>query len=215
VSSYRRARGADAGFTLVELGVAGAVGSLLLAAVATLFIGALRTVDGLSVRSVAVGDARIALESMSRTIRVAYRPPAADAALVSASPTGMSFWALLDRSGSPSDTMPAPTFVVYGYDGQCVTQTLIPSPSGSLGGTPPPVPPGSASCLLRTSIPPVFTYYPAGTGASPLVADPAMAGADLLRVGSVNVEVQVHDPAQGTIPPLPVTVQVTLENGAS
>jgi hypothetical protein len=212
VTRNRRARGTDAGFTLVELAVAGSVGTLLLALVAMLFIGALRTVGNVSARSTSTGDARVALESMSRTIRVAVRPPAADAALVSASPTGLSFWALLDHGGTVTDAAPPPTFVTYSYDGTCLRQTLTPSPAGSLGGTPPAPAPGSGSCLLRTTRPPVFSYYPSGAGASALPADPQLATPDLARVGSVKILVEAQDANHGDLGPLPVTVQVALEN---
>src|SRR3954447_15489563 len=193
VTSTGTARRADHGMTLVELAVASAVGILLLALIALLFTGAVRSVETVSVRSESVGNARIALESMSRTIRVAVVPTGASAAVVSASPSGISFWALLDRSGQPSDTEPAPTFVSYRYDGQCLTQTMTPLPAGSTGAVPPA--PGSAGCLLRTSRPPVFTYYPVGAGAPALPAAPQLVAADLAKVGSVNVVVQVQDPA--------------------
>jgi type II secretory pathway pseudopilin PulG len=214
VTSNRRARAADDGVTLVELAVASAVASVLLAVVALLVVGALRTIDVLTVRSGTTGDARIALEAVSRNIRVAVRPPGASAALVSASTTQLSFWALLNRGGQPADAAPTPTFVTLGYDGRCLTQSLTPAPGGAVTVTPPAVT-GPAGCLLRTTRPPVFTYYPTGdpaTAASPLPANPQLAAADLLRVGSVRVLVQAQDPRRTDVAPLPVTVQVALEN---
>jgi hypothetical protein len=213
VTRNRGARATDDGVTVVELVVASAVGSLLLAVVATLVIGALRTIDVLTVRSGTVGDARIALEAMSRNIRVAAQPPGASAALVSASPTELSFWALLDRGAPASDAPPTPTFVRYRYVGNCLTQSLTPAPGGTVTVTPPAAT-GPAGCLLRTVRPPVFTYYRVGepTGASPLPASPQLAAADLLQVGSVRVLVQVQDPRRPDVAPLPVTVQVALEN---
>jgi hypothetical protein len=213
VTSNRRAR-ADDGVTLVELAVASAIGSVLLVVVAVLVIGALRTIDVLTVRSGSVGDARIALEAMSRNIRVAVQPPGASAALVSASSNQLSFWALLDRGGAPADAAPTPTFVTFGYDGRCLTQTLTPAPGGAVTVTPPAAT-GPTGCLLRTTRPPVFTYYPTGdpaTAASPLPANPQLTAGDLLRVGSVRVVVQAQDPRRTDIAPLPVTVQVALEN---
>jgi hypothetical protein len=215
VTRNRGGRPTDHGVTVVELVVASAVSSVLLAVVATLLIGALRTIDVLTVRSGTVGDARIALEAMSRNIRVAVQPPGAPAAIVSASPTELTFWALLDRGAPPSDAAPTPTFVRYRYDGTCLTQTLTPAPGGTVTVTPPAAT-GPAGCLLRTVRPPVFTYYRAGdpTAASPLPASPQLAAADLLQVGSVRVLVEVQDPRRRDVAPLPVTVQVALENVA-
>jgi hypothetical protein len=213
VTSKRRARPTDHGFSVVELAVASAVGGVLVAVIATLLIGALRTIDVLTVRSRSVGDARIALEAMSRKIRVAVQPPGASAALASASSTELSFWALLDRGAQPSDETPTPTFVTYRYDGQCLTQTLTPAPAGAVTAVPPAVT-GPAACLLRTLRPPVFTYYGAGdpAGAAPLPANPQVAADELFKVGSVRVLVQVQDPRRPDVAPLPVTVEVAMEN---
>jgi hypothetical protein len=216
VTSNRRARARDHGVTLVELAVASAVGSLLLAVIATLLVGALRTVDVLTVRSGTVGDARIALDALSRNIRVAVQPPGAPAVLVYASPNELSFWALLDRSGAPADAPPAPTYVTYRYDGTCLTQRLTPAPAGTITVTPPAAT-GPAGCLLRTTRPPVFTYYRLGdptSAGSPLPASPRLSAADLLQVGSVRVQVDVQDPRRRDVAPLPVTVQVALENAS-
>jgi hypothetical protein len=214
VTSNRRARATDHGFSVVELAVASAVGGVLLAVIATLLTGALHTIDVLTVRSGSVGDARIALETMSRKIRVAVQPPGASAALVSASSTQLSFWALLERGTQPSDAVPTPTFVTYRYDGRCLTQSLTPAPTGTATLTPPAVT-APAGCLLRTTRAPVFTYYRAGDpagAASPLPAEPQVAADDLLKVGSVRVLVQVQDPRRPDVAPLPVTVAVALEN---
>jgi hypothetical protein len=214
VTNTRSARTGDGGVTLVELAVASAIGSLLLAVVATLVTGALHSIDVLTVRSGTVGDARIALESMSRNIRVAVQPPGAAAPIVSASATELSFWALLGRDGSTTDAPPAPTFVTYRYDGHCLTQSLTPAPSGTVTVTTPAVE-SPARCLLRTTRPPAFGYYAAGdstAATSPLPVDPQLAPADLLRVGTVRVLIEVQDPRRPDVAPLPVTVQVALEN---
>jgi hypothetical protein len=214
VTNTRSARTGDGGVTLVELAVASAIGSLLLAVVATLVTGALHSIDVLTVRSGTVGDARIALESMSRNIRVAVQPPGAAAPIVSASATELSFWALLAHDGSSTDAPPAPTFVTYRYDGHCLTQSFTPAPSGTVTVTTPAVT-APAGCLLRTTRPPIFGYYAAGDStatASPLPVNPQLAPADLLRVGTVRVRIEVQDPKRADVAPLPVIVQVALEN---
>jgi hypothetical protein len=214
VTSNRRTCAGDDGITVVELAVASAIGSLLLAVVATLVTGALHSIDVLTVRSGTIGDARIALEAMSRNIRVAVQPPGASAPIVSASATQLSFWALLDRGGSSTGAPPTPTFVTYRYDGHCVTRSLTPVASDTVTVTPPAVT-APAGCLLRTTRAPVFSYYAAGDStatASPLPANPQLSAADLLRVGSVRVVIEVQDPRRPDVAPLPVTVQVALEN---
>jgi Tfp pilus assembly protein PilW len=201
-----RAARPDAGSSLVELSVTVVVASLLMACVTGVFLGGLRTIRSVDVSTSSVADARLAMETVSRSLRVAYQPPSASAAVVSATPSSLSFWALLNTSGAPSTTEPAPTLVQYSYDGRCLNQTQT-----RAGAT-------RTSCLVRTARAPLFTYYPTGAldagGAGPAAIDatPQVRTADLNTIQSVQVAVTVQDPDRPGTVGVPVTVQVTLAN---
>ncbi len=196
----------ERGVTVVELTVAAAVGSLLLAVAAAAFVGALRTVRVVDVSSSSVADARLAMEAMTRTLRVAYKPHGTPGAVLEAQPHGVRFWALLNRSGAPSTEEPAATLVEYGYDGTCVTETQ--TRAGAVVRT----------CLVRTALAPTFTYYASGAGAAGssgavLPAAPAVAAADLTEIRSIQVALTVR-PA-GDTGGVPVINRVTLVNLAT
>jgi hypothetical protein len=196
----------DAGLSVVETSVAMVVAALLLAAVTGVYIGVLRTVHSVDVSTSSVADARLGIEAMSRTLRVALRPEGADAAFTAASRTGVSFWALLNRTDAPSVAEPAPTLVVYGYDGTCVTEAQ--TRDGLTRRT----------CLVRTDRPPTFTYYGSaalaadGSGVSPLAADPDVPTTDLAQIRSVEVSLGVQSPTDAGQPPVTVVNRVTLAN---
>lgn len=204
----RTRRRGDDGTTLAELGVVALVAGLLLVALATVFVTTLRSVVTVGTNTSLVADARVVTASLERTLRVAVRPSGQPAAIVTATPDSLEFWALLTRQGAgatpAADAVPAPTRVRYGYDGRCLTQT-------SNGST--------ATCLARTTTPPVFTYYPtpddgtAGTpGPAAIPASPAVAAADLARVQAVRVALTLRDPEHPQVTGVPVVVQVALQN---
>jgi len=56
-----------------------------------------------------LGDARVAMEAVTRTLRVAYKPKAAPSAVLRAEPNRVQFYALLNRTGSPSLAEPPAT----------------------------------------------------------------------------------------------------------
>ena len=207
----RGADGADdSGVSLVELVVAMAVGSILLTAVATVFIGTLRAVRTTTVKTATAADTRLGVEAMTRTLRVAVQPAGTDAAIVSASPTAVSFYTLINRTGAT--TQPAPTLVEYGWDGTCVTEAQTPPRTLT---SPPAAGPfyawdtGRASkCLFRTSVAPAFTYYADGatTTALTLGTDP------LSDIQSVQIALTARDAANADVAGVTSTVRVTLRN---
>jgi Tfp pilus assembly protein PilW len=178
------------------------IGALLLAATAAAFVGTTRAVRTVNASTSSVADARLAMEAMTRTLRVAYKPGGQPAALVSAGPNGVRFWALLNRTGAPTVTAPPPTLVSYAYTGGCVTETQ------TLGGT------TTTKCLVRTSVAPTFTYFSTGAATvngapvAPLPATPP----DLTAVRSVQVSLTVKSPADPLAAALPVVTRVTLQN---
>ena len=192
----------DRGVSLVELSVAMMIGAILLAATAAAFIGAMRTVRSVNASTSSVADARTAMEAVTRSLRVAYKPAGQPSAVVSAGPTGVRFWALLNRTGAPTLTDPPPTLVSYAYTGGCLTETQ------AVGAT------TRTKCLVRTTVAPTFTYFStgaatvAGAPAAPLPATPP----DLTAIRSVQVSLTVKAPGEPLATALPVVTRVTLEN---
>jgi type II secretory pathway component PulJ len=205
-----RHRKDDRGASIVELSVAVLIGALLMAATAAAFIGSLRTVRSVNASTSSVADARTAMEAVSRTLRVAYRPigqPAAPpAAVVSAGPNNVRFWALLNRSGGPTLNDPPATLVDYAYSGGCLTETQ------TVGGV------TRSKCLVRTNPPPIsqptFTYFSTGAATvngAPVTALPTTPP-DLTAIRSVQVRLTVRTPGNPDATDLPVVTRVTLEN---
>ncbi len=196
----------DRGVSVVELTVAMTVGALLLAAATAVVIGAMRTVRVVHASTSTVADARLAAEAITRTLRVAWKPPDADAAVLAAGPTGVRFWALLNRTGAPTVTEPPPTLVEYAYDGTCITESQTRD-----GRT-------VQTCLLRTAVAPVFSYHASaasaadGTALAPLPSAPSVAAADLPAIRSVQLALTVRTPGAQDASPLPVLTRVTLQN---
>ena len=200
----------DRGVSLVELVVAMAVGSILLTAVATVFIGTLRAVRMTTVKTSTAADTRLGVEAMTRTLRVAVQPAGTAAAIVSASPTSVTFYTLINRTGVTAQ--PAPTFVEYGWNGTCVTEAQTPARTVT---NPPAAGPfyawdtgRTSKCLFRTSVAPQFTYYGDGstTTALTLGTDPLSA------IQSIQVVLSARDSSNSDVAPVTSTVRVTLRN---
>jgi hypothetical protein len=201
------------------MAVAMFVASVLLAGVGTVFVGTLRSVSTLTVKTSAAADTRIAMEALERSLRVAVQPSGEPAALVSASTTAVSFYAMI---GATSDTVSKtlkPSLVEYAYDStaKCLTQAVTPPSSGS----PTTWTTGRTSrCLVRTTSGSLsFAYYTtgqltAGGTAVPTIApvSGAITTADLPLVQSVEVALTVTDPAHPTVSGVPATSRVTLQN---
>jgi type II secretory pathway pseudopilin PulG len=201
------ARRGDAGVTLVELSVATFVGALLLTAVAGVFVGGTKALRAVNATTAATADARHAGEEVSRMLRVAYPPTASQPAIVAATPTGVTFWALVDHSGTVGPAAPAPVLIQYSFSGNCLTEKRTVS---GVAGTP--------TCVIRTTRAPSFTYYPLGGVQSdgslpaPLPATPAVAPEDLGRIQGVEIALSVQDPHDPTAHAVSVQNRVTLEN---
>lgn len=164
------ARRDDRGVSLVEVLVAASLALVVCVAAVSVFAGAMRSVRFVTARTNDITDARIAMEQMTRELRVAVRPAGKTSALVSADVSSVSFYALLNRgAGAPTNVDTAPTRLDYAYDGTCVNVTRTPMTKAagvwSESGT------GVTTCLLRTTTAPQFAYF--ATGA--------------IRVGAVDV----------------------------
>jgi prepilin-type N-terminal cleavage/methylation domain-containing protein len=203
----------DRGISLVELLVAMMVGSILLAGVATVFIGTLRAVRTVNVKTASAADVRLGMESMSRTLRVAVQPAGTDAAVVSATSSSVSFYALLNRTGAAATAQPTPTLVEYAWNGTCVTEAQTPARTVT---SPPATGPFYAwdtgrqsRCVFRTAVAPVFTYY--GDGVTTTALD-LTAGATRADIESVQVVLTAKDAANSDVSPVVSTARVTLRN---
>jgi hypothetical protein len=146
------------------------------------------------------------MEALTRTLRVAYKPKTATSAVLIAQPNRVQFWALLNRTGSPSVVEPPATLVDYQYTGGCLTE------SQTFGGT------TRTKCLVRTTVAPTFTYYTSGAlavGGVPVTAlpsSPQVASASLPDIRSVEVSLTVLPTGVPAGSGLPVISRVTFEN---
>jgi hypothetical protein len=208
---------------MVELAVTMALGGLVLGSLGTVVLSMSRGVHTLTTTTSTAADVRIALEEVSRMLRVAYRPPGEPSAVVSATSGGVSFYALVDRTAGVSP--PPPVLISYTYDPNrhCLLESRTAgralsavSPSGSLyawDATP------TVGCVLRTWQAPSFTYYSTGAVTSSS-ADPTpiavptggLSQMDRQSVESVTVDVSAASSANGDVAPVSARTRVTLQN---
>ena len=156
---------------------------------------------------------------MTRAVKVADVPHGENAAMVSASPTGMSFYALLNRSGSASASQPVPTLVQYSWTAgsNCLTETQTPGAaiSNPADGGPYfqwPATGSTAKCLLRTATAPVFTYYASADLTATALPGSNLSAGNLALVRSVGLYLTATDPANPGVLGVPAENRVTLEN---
>jgi Tfp pilus assembly protein PilW len=212
-------RRGDRGYSVGEMVVTSAVAGLLLAALGTVVVGLTQGARNLNTATGSSADVRIALEAMSRMLRVAYQPAGEPSAIVSAQADSVSFYALVDRTNGA--TPPPPVLVGYSWNGTCLNESrtagrLLPAVSGSgslyaWDATP------AVTCLLRTTSGPVFGYSTTGalgsTGADPAPLTIPAAGLSLVdRQTVLSVAVRVAGPASSRAPVVAASTRVTLQN---
>lgn len=207
VERHRRARD-DRGVGLPELLVSMAVFSIVVAAVGAVFVNTIDSVRFASTKTATTADARIAMEAMTRSIRVAVIPTGEDAAILTAEDGRLDFYASLDRG--PGQTSARPTRVTYSYNSatRCLeerqvlaTDRVPPNPARPFvwSGA------GTTKCLIETNAAPRFAYFADGriidddvTPAVPVpkLATPAgvLPAGDLDEVVSVQMEIDVLNP---------------------
>lgn len=213
---------ADAGLTLVELLMV----MLLMAVVGTLastwVIGTQRTAAGFTARVDDLADARLAVERITRDLRVAIRPRNGTAAFAAgATVSDVTFYANL--------TAGPPLRVRYVLTGTGTTGQLVREQTAARGTVQPytyPAAPDSSMVLARSldvSVP-LLTYYDVpssalapctSTSPAPSPCATAMPVApsvtQLDAVGSVQVEVAVRSRSTLT-PATRLETRVRLEN---
>lgn len=204
----------DDGTTLPELLISMVLTSLVVALVAATFVSTVRITRVSQQKLTQSGDAVVALDSMSRRLRVAVVPtgttvvaPAVPTAFESATATSTTFYALLEKRGTPTPcptsgvTVPGcgelkPTRVTYAVDTtrRCLLETLA-----NASGTAAPysyLPADSISrCIAYGSFSSrsrLFSYYPDGQSATAFDDGTGSVGpADLCRIRSVRIDLTV------------------------
>lgn len=212
--TVRRPRG-DEGVGLPELLVSMAMFGIVVAALGAVFVGLLDTTRIASTRTATTADARIAMEAMTRSLRVAIVPPGEEAAITVSEPNRVQFYSSLARG--PGQDSARPTRVTYVYDAGsgCVNETQVLA-DGPVAGPFTWPGGGTTKCLIRTSSPPVFTYYTAGTieQLDGTVVAPIVPTTPDQRATVVSVEaaLDVQDPDQADINGVIARDRVTLSN---
>lgn len=216
--------GGEDGASLPELLVSMLLLSVVTGAVATVFISSLDSVRTTTTTNATTADARLAMEAVTRTVRVAVRPQGHGSAIVEARPDRLVLYASLQRSSAQSTTRP--TRVTYSYDpaSTCLNQTQVPA-STNLGADAEAVPlvwtaPGTTTCLIRTTVPPAFEYFangalttPAGTPVAAIPVPATGLSAEALPgVVSVQVSVVAAAPRAGDVAGVTARDRVTLSN---
>lgn len=217
--------GREAGLTLVELLVAMALTSVVLAGLGLVFASTLRTTSKITVRSDTTFDAREAVDAMSRRVRVAYPAVAGAPAFKTATPQEMSFYASINGgatgiSAAPS-VNPAPTLVTYrladvNHDGRatkCLQETLVTArgDGASFNFSPPAA--TRSTCLaygeIRVGPGSPFRYFTddqAGTdGGARQTTDPCL-------VTSVQLSMGVSQPSIGGVASTSASSRILLTN---
>jgi prepilin-type N-terminal cleavage/methylation domain-containing protein len=240
MTARRDRPGRDGGVSLVELLIAMAITGVVLAAVGMVFSGSLNAVRRVNVKTSTQADLRAATEAISRSLRVAYQPKGESAAIVSADPYSISFYALMNRSiGTTTTTTttgavvePLPIRVDYAWDSttNCLNESWTPARTLA---SPAQFGPFYAwdtgtrtKCLLRTATRPVFSYFTSAqlttTGgaavpsisvaATPTASPGSLALAQRQQVTSVEVDLTATDPANAALDGSDASVRVSLEN---
>lgn len=171
--------GSDAGFSLPEVLVAMALTSILLAALAGVFLSDLRATSRISAKVTATADARLAADTMSRRLRVAVAPDATRAAFESTGPRSVTFYASLVGAAAGGVTTrendPKPTKVEYSvvgttFSGQattCLREVLTPA-VGTAAPYSFPASGATTRCLAYGAIngdgSDLLTYHQSGSG---------------------------------------------------
>jgi hypothetical protein len=207
--------------SVIELTVAMALGGLVLACLGTVVLSLSRGTRTLTTTTSSAADLRVALEGVSRLLRVAYRPAGEPSAVVSASSTSVSFYALVDRTAGTNP--PPPVLVNYTYDPttKCLRESRTAGralsavgPGGSLyawDATP------TSTCILRTSQSPSFDYYATGaltsTSGDPVPITVPTGGLSLRDRQSVeSLTVTLGVGTQADVAPVTARTRVTLQN---
>lgn len=210
----------DGGVGLPELLVAMGMFGIVVAAIGAVFVGLVDTSRIASTKTATTADARIAMEAMTRSLRVAVVPKGEPSALTVSTTTELQFYASLNRgTGQDADR---PTRVTYAYVPAtgCVTETQVvagDSTAADAGARPFTwTTAGTTKCLIRTSAAPAFSYFDLGTirRADDTLVAPIVPATDAQRATVVSIEaaLDVKDPQRPDITGVIARDRVTLTN---
>lgn len=216
--------GCDAGVSLAELLVTMAVSTVLLLAVGAVFTSSLRVSQTSVARTGATADARLAMDTVARRLRVAVRPPGGGPMLAEARGRRVRFWASTTTATPSAPLTVLPTLVEYDVEGDPTCFREVLTRPDLPAGTTYPVVPTSSRCLVTGQLAalagPLFTYYASADATTPLaLVDGALPEASRELVQSIEITADVRDrrSAQaGTgasrVAPTHVQTRVTLVN---
>jgi len=218
VSRFRLVRATDdQGLSMTELLITMMIASILMIAMGTMFVSGLRQNRTVTGKTTSTADARIAMEAMTRALRVATIPPGQSAAVVSATPTAVSFYSSIGASTQTTD--PKPSLVTFRIDttNRCLWREVTPA---TVVGTTWTWPTANKvqSCVARGDIAsPLFTYFPVnadGTIDTTAFATTALSS-NLGNLAAVGLSLSVTDTANPGVKPTTLQDQVTLINVAT
>lgn len=209
-----RLRRDDAGMGLVELLVSMMVGAIVLTAAAVLFTGSFESSRTTTSRVNATAEARLAMDTVARRLRVAATPGAEASAFRVANARQMTFFASLSVVGTND---PLPTLVDYRVQGDCLQETRTPGVE-TAGVVTWPTSGARTQCLARGAISTdgsaLFSYYTSGVAAAP-VSSLSLDLTARQSVQSAQVTLAVGDARDTAVRPTRVQTRVTLANLAS
>lgn len=225
LSRVRRAARDDSGLSLTELLVTMMVFGILAVVLGSVFNNTMRTVRFVSAKTSTTADTRIAMESMSRALRVALTPQGQPSAFVSAGPNSVTFYSSLARGAG--QTADLPTRVTFDYVAAtgCLRQTQVLAVPTGVPATPLAWTGASTStCLIRTYTAPTFDYFDDGrlvrddgTTVNPLTIPAggfsSSSSPDVMAsIVSVQVALNVQDPSVTDVRGVQARDRVTLTN---
>lgn len=214
----------DEGTSLAELLVVMAISSVLLLAVGTIFTTSLKLTKDVNSRTGATTDAKLAMDTAARRLRVAVRPKEnADSItpmLVSASATSIKFYASVSPTGTTTAVLP--TLIEYSIDATsgCFREARTPATSTTSSGQTTltwPVSSRRSRCLVFGQVNAggagVFTYYAAPAATTPIaLVGGQLPATSLNEVRSIALRMTVRDTALSEARPTTVETRVGLVN---
>ena len=216
----RHLKRSDEGVTLIEMVVVIAILSGVLAMVMTVIIAAQKNVNGNSARLDQIQQGKVAMESMSKTLRTAVRPSQLNAtctgcdqaAFLQGNARSVQFYANINN---PANIL-GPSRVSYTVDNSGVLTETLQAPNAHSATdynyqycTPGPGCTVTSRVLARgvSLNQNMFTYYDASNNTFTTLP---LASADLPRVDSIDIIVKISSSAQ--VSATTFTQRVTLPN---